>query len=173
MKKTLIAICLIFLSAFGGCGYTQKATLPGGIRTVAIETFEDKIPPDNRYAYQPGLEINLRNALIDRFIFDGNLKVVDADKADAVLRGAIVAYSQEGMRFDNLQSVKEYRLFLTVNFELVDRRTDRVLIRENGFSGRTEYLTDQTSPAVSRLNVGNSAIVDLAKNIVDRIVEDW
>lgn len=161
----------VFL-CLSGCGYTQSVTLPGHIKTIAIPTFQNKIPPQERYAYRPGLEIELTNAVRDRFIFDGNLKVVDESEADAVLKGAIISYEQEGLRFDRLEDVEEYRLFLVVSFELVDRKTEEILIQESNFSGQTEFFTSR-SPASVRRTAANNVVVDLAKSLVDRIVEEW
>ncbi len=157
---------------FSGCGYTQKAHLPNDIKTIAIPTFKNEIPPQDQFAYQPGLEIELTNAIRDRFIFDGNLKVVDESKADAILEGAVVSYQQEGLRFDRLEDVNEYRLFLVVKFKLIDRRTKKVLIQEPNFSGRAEFFVSR-DPNPTRRASANSATFDLARSLVDRIVEEW
>lgn len=164
--------CWAALFGLLGCGYTQSVTLPNNIKTIAIPTFQNKIPPNERYAYRPGLEIELTNAIRDRFIFDGNFKVVDEAEADAILKGAIISYEQEGLRFDRFESVEEYRLFLVVSFELVDRRTGEVVIKESNFSGQTEFFTSR-SPSSARRTAANSVVVDLARSLVNRIVEEW
>ena len=61
--------------------------LPGGIKTIAIPTFKNAIPAAEIYTYRPGLEIDITNAVIKRFNFDGNLKVTAKEKADAILEG--------------------------------------------------------------------------------------
>ncbi|MBI1977721.1 MAG: LptE family protein [Candidatus Omnitrophica bacterium] len=155
-----------------GCGYTQEAQIPGGVKTIAIRTFKSEIPPQEQYAYRPGLEIELTNALIDRFIFDGNLKVVDEKRAEAILEGSIISFEQEGLRFDRLESVEEYRLFLVVKFKLIDRRTNKVLIEEPNFSGRAEFFVNR-NPSNNRITSANTATFDLAKSLVNRIVEEW
>ncbi|MBI4373054.1 MAG: LptE family protein [Candidatus Omnitrophica bacterium] len=155
-----------------GCGYTQEVKLPSGIKTIAVKTFKNEIPPQEQFAYRPGLEIELTNALIDRFIFDGNLKVVDESKADAILEGAVISYEQEGLRFDRLESVEEYRLFLVVSFKLIDRVTNKVIIQEPNFSGRAEFFVSR-NPTSNRKTAANSATFDLAESLVDRIVEEW
>ncbi|OGX06537.1 MAG: hypothetical protein A3G87_03585 [Omnitrophica bacterium RIFCSPLOWO2_12_FULL_50_11] len=163
---------LLYLSLLTGCGYTQQVHLPNDIKTIAVPTFADEIPPQSRFAYRPGLEIELTNAVIDRFIFDGNLKVVDESEADAILKGAVLAYEQEGLRFDDLESVEEYRLFLVVRFELMDQKTGEALITENYFSGQSDFFTSRTPASVRRV-AANDAVTDLARNIVNRIVEAW
>lgn len=172
MMKRRVIIPVLFFCVLTGCGYTQQAHLPGDIKTIAVPTFANEIPPQSRYAYRPGLEIELTNAVIDRFIFDGNLRVVDESEADAVLKGAIIAYEQEGLRFDDLESIEEYRLFLVVRFDLVDRKTGQILMRERNFSGQADFFTSRT-PAGVRRTAANDAVTDLARSLVDRIVEAW
>lgn len=162
----------VALSFLTSCGYTQEAKIPGGIKTIAVRTFKNEIPPKEQFAYRPGLEVELTNALIDRFIFDGNLKVVDESKAEAILEGAIISFEQEGLRFDRLESVEEYRLFLVIKFKLMDRRTNKVIISEPNFSGRAEFFVNR-NPASNRRLAANSATFDLARSLVDRIVEEW
>src|SRR3989338_2667652 len=172
MKHGSWITSVALLCFLAGCGYAQQAHLPGNIKTIAVQTFKNEIPPKEQFAYRPGLEIELTNAIIDRFLFDGNLKVVDESKADAVLEGAIISYEQEGLRFDRLESVEEYRLFLVVKFKLIDQRTKKVLVEEPNFSGRAEFFVSR-SPASVRRQSADAATVDLAKSLVNRIVEEW
>ena len=167
--KAWIAVIVLVLS---GCGYTQEAHLPSGIKTIAVRTFKNDIPPKEQFAYRPGLEIELTNAIIDRFVFDGNLKVVAESKADAVLEGAIVSYEQEGVRFDRLESIEEYRLFLVTRFRLIDRKTGLVILEEPNFSGRAEFFVSRSPASIRRVSAG-SATFDLARSLVNRIVEEW
>ncbi len=163
---------LISMSLVSGCGYTQDVKLPNQIKTIAVETFKNEIPPQEQFAYRPGLEIELRNSLVERFLQDGNLRVVDESQADAILKGSIISYEQEGLRFNNLESVEEYRLFLVVKFQLIDRRTNKVIITEPNFSGRAEFFVNR-NPANNRRTSANSATFDLSRSLVDRIVEEW
>ena len=172
MNRTSWILVLAGFCVLSGCGYTQQAHLPNNIKTIAVPTFKNEIPPKDQFAYQPGLEIELTNAIRDRFISDGNLKVVDESKADAILEGSIISYQQEGLRFDRLETVEEYRLFLVVKFNLIDRRTKKILIQEPNFSGRTEFFVSR-SPNSSRKKSADSATLDLARSLVDRIVEEW
>jgi hypothetical protein len=171
LRFLLLGVCMT-VATLSGCGYTQQVKLPNDIKTIYVPTFEDKIPPGNRYAYRAGLEIELTNAVIDRFIFDGNLKVVSKEDADAILEGSILSYEQEGLRFDDLESVEEYRLFLVVAFKLIEQKTQETLIEESNFSGRAEFFTSR-SPSSVRRSAANDAVTDLARSLVNRIVEAW
>jgi len=67
-----------------GCGYTNQTVLPRNIRTVYVDTVKNKVPVHEVYAYVPGLEMDITNAIIRRLQVDGNLEVVERDEADAV-----------------------------------------------------------------------------------------
>jgi len=163
---------LAALVLISGCGYTQEIKLPNDIQTIAVLPFTNDIPPKEQFAHRPGLETELTSAVIDRFIFDGNLKVVAEENADAVLEGSIISYEQEGLRFDDFESVDEYRLFLVVRFKLTDQRTEKVIMEVPNFSGRAEFFTSR-SPSTVRRIAANDAVVDLARSLVNRIVESW
>ena len=165
-----VLVFVIALSA--GCGYTNRAILPNGIRTIAIRPFKNDVPPQEIFTYEAGIEIDVTQAVIDRILFDGNLKVKDIKKADARLEGKLTNYYQEAIRFNSLDGVQEYRLYMVCDLKLIDQRTNTLIWHEPSFSGDTEYfiegaLTKPESTAVK------AVMRDLAKNIVDRIVEDW
>ena len=155
-----------------GCGYTQKTVLPQDMKTIYVDTVKNAIPIGEVYAYQPGLEINLTNAIIRRLHKDGNLRVVERPKADAVLKTKLIRFEQEGLRFSNLESVEEYRLFVVVAMQLVNGKTGEVIWEEPNFSGNAEYFVSDVR-SLGRGEAADRAIGQLAKNVVDRIVEDW
>lgn len=162
----------IFLFLQGACGYTHKTVLPRNIKTLHVNTFQNKVPLGNVYAYEPGVEIKITNAIIRRLHQDGNLKVVKSEKADALLEGDLVALDQEGVRFSGLERIQEYRLYLVVALRLRDRKTGEMIWEEENFSGDAPYFV--LGPrAVSRGEAVDKAIERLARNVVDRIVEDW
>lgn len=165
----LIALLPIFITS---CGYTRKMSLPRDMHTIHIDTFKNKMNVNDVYAYEPGLEIKITNAVIRRLHADGNLKVVPREKADAVLEGDFMTIDQEGLRFTGLERVEEYRLFLVVALRLHDGKTGELLWEENNFSGDASYFV--LGPrSISRGEAAEKAVDRLARNIVDRIVEDW
>lgn len=161
------------LAAFSGCGYTSKTKLPRDIQSIYIETVLNKIPIEQMYSYQPGLEMDITNAVIQRLQVDGNLKVVsDKSKADAILSTDLKAYEQEGVRFNSLEGVSEFRLFIVLALTLTHRETEEVLWAEPNFSGNDEYFVTEVR-SMGQRSATTKAIDDLAKKVVDRITEDW
>lgn len=172
MRRSSLAFLIVFLSLQSACGYTRKTVLPRGIKTVHVDTFHNKIPLPRVYPYEPGLEIKITNAIIRRLHRDGNLKVVGREKADALLEGDLIGFDQEGVRFTGLERIEEYRLYMVVALRLRDQKTGEILWEEPNFSGDASYFV--VGPrAVSRGEAADRAIDRLARNAVDRIVEDW
>ncbi len=163
---------LVVAMALGGCSYTRKTVLPRNIKTIYVETVKNKLDVDEIYAYQPGLEMDITNAVIRRLQQDGTLKVAKQENADAILKTELLAFEQEGLRFDQLEEVKEYRLFIVVKLKLLDAKTGDLIWEEPNFTGDNEYyVTNVTSIGEQKAAV--DAVDRLAFNIVDRIVEDW
>lgn len=162
-------LCLLI---FSGCGYTRKSTLPEGIKTIYVSTVKNEIPIEGVTAYQPGLEMMITNAITRRLQRDGNLKVVPEEQADAVLESSLTAFEQEGLRFSTLESIEEYRVFIVLSMRLANRKTGEIFWVEPNFSGDAEYFVN-TVRSISREEAAQRAVDRLARNVVDRIVEDW
>lgn len=169
--KRFSALALLAFT-FVSCGYTQKTTLPQGIETIYVDTVKNRIPIQDVYVYVPGLEMDITNSIIRRLQIDGNLKVVERENADAVLEADLVDFEQEGLRFTSLEEVEEYRLYIVLDLKLIDGKTGEIIWEEPSFSGETEYFVDDFK-GISRQAASEQAVEDLARNVVDRIVEDW
>jgi len=150
----------------------MKVQLPSGIETIYVPNFVNNISQSSRYSYESGLEIDVTNAVIDRLIYDGNLRVVKEENADAVLIGEVIGYEQESLRYNELEGVEQYRLFITTRLTLQKRETEEIIFQESNFTGDTEFFIEGGS-AISERAAADNAIEKLAKKIVDRIVEDW
>jgi len=167
-----VSSLLVFLLILSGCGYTQKAVLPENVKTIHVDTVKNAIPIERLFGYVPGLEITITNAIIKRLNRDGNLQVVPKDQADAVLESELVSFDQEGLRFNNLESVEEYRLYLVLAMRLRNVKTGQIIWEEPNFSGDAEYFVSGVR-SIAREEAAQQAVERLARNVVDRVVEDW
>jgi outer membrane lipopolysaccharide assembly protein LptE/RlpB len=173
----LSILALIFLTS--GCGYTTRSLLPSNYRTIKIENFANDIRVAAEQSnmrmyrgYRPGMEIELTRTVINKFLVDGSVKVVKESSADIVLKGALIDFKRDALRYDSNDNVEEYRIKLIVNMELMDTKTGNTVWKENGFAGETTYttsgaLTKSESAAV------DAAVDDLARRIMERTVEAW
>ena len=179
-NRSCLRICMFMLLCSiisGGCGYTNKAMLPEDIGIVHVAIFDNKIDitkeisaKDKYEVYRPNLEVDLRDALVERFFLDGHLKVAAEYYADAVLEGEILQYRKDPLRYQN-EDVTEYRISLVCDIRLRDFDTSEILLEEN-IAGDTTYFTTG-SLQESETEALNSALQDLARQIVNRIVENW
>lgn len=166
---------LLSLVFFSGCGYTTSSTLPSNIKTIHVELFKNQISfteSNRRNIYFPLLEINVRNAVIDRFLFDGNLKIAEPQKANLILRGELKKYERTALRYTDNEDVQEYRVHITVSLELWNAQKAEVSWIEPNFVGEATYFV--TGPlANSEQTAIDNAITDLARRIVERTIEAW
>lgn len=167
----------LFLSS---CGYTTKTLLPPHIKTVYVENFKNSIDIareiSNKNPYQlytPGLENEVTRAVSDRFILDGNLKVVkDYALADSVLTGEVIEYVKEPLRYNESQDVVEFRVRVAVSVKFLDKREEKIIWEANHFSGESSQRTEGTLKK-SEETARAEAINDLARRIIEKTIEVW
>ncbi|MEI6438333.1 MAG: LPS assembly lipoprotein LptE [Candidatus Omnitrophota bacterium] len=175
MKKIFGSlVALMLLTA--GCGYTTSSLLPSHLKTIFVKPVENKIDymnQDERKLYVPGMETRVRTALIDRFLFDGNLRVGDQETSDLIIDAKLISFDREELRLAENQDVKEYRLRVTVSLKAVDHvEGDKVLWEESAFSGESTYYV--SGPLAKSESVAiEDAFKDLAQRAVARTVENW
>jgi hypothetical protein len=158
-----------------GCGYTTGSLLPAKYRKIAVLPFQNKvndIEENSNVLYVPGLETNVRTAIIDRFLFDGNLHIAEPDKADLVLSGDLIGVAQGELRQDINQNVQEYQVRIIVSLTMTDKTTGKILWREPSFAGETTYFLSGTQATTQSAAI-DAALTDLATRVVERTVENW
>ena len=172
-------IALLAVFSFAGCGYTTKAKLPEGVQALHIEPIKNAIDLSTEVSdktrfkvYRPGLEVDITHAITNRFVFDGNLRVVSADKADAVLRAKLIDYRRDPLRYTSEDDIQEYRLNVTIDAALIDARTQEVLWHETSLTGDATFFLSG-SRAISEDEATAKAVEDLARRVVERTVELW
>lgn len=175
--RFIFVICILSF-AICGCGYTTKAALSPEFKTIHIEPFKNKINFTSESGqsvvrrYSPGIEITLTNALIDRFIIDGHLKVVSRKNADLILSGELIDYRKDAVRYNANHEVEEYRVNIIVNATLQDMNNNQTLWKLENYGGDTSTFvigdTITSDDAIIR-----DASFDLVRRIVERTVEVW
>lgn len=177
IKKSIC--CILLVSLMAGCGYTTGSLLPSHLKTIHVENFVNKIDISREQSdtesyeiYRPGLETDITKAIIDEFMFDGNLSIVGEKEADLILKGELINYTQEPLRYDEFDNVEEYRVLITVNMELEDTAAGEPMWEEKGFVGEVTYdLIGAT--AKSEETARSDAVEDLAERVVERTTEGW
>jgi len=178
-KCLLIPLLLITAISFCGCGYTTGSLLPAHIKNIYVENFANSIPITaevseiNIYkTYSPRLETDITEAVINKYIFDGHLRITRKEDADIILKGELIDFRREPVKYGYDDSIEEYRLAIIVNMKMTDAKTGKLMWREDGFAGSDYYFL--TGPETKSENDAlTDALDDLARRIVERTIEVW
>jgi hypothetical protein len=169
----------------GGCGYTTRSMISTKFKTIYVVPFVNKIDitketeAASKYKiYRPMLETDVTKAVINKYLFDGNLRPTKEEIADLVLKGELVEFRKDPLRYnDDNEEVSEYRMNILVNISLWDNKENKLVWEEKNFTGDFTYFT--ISSAMQNVTKKSDeqavpdAINDLARRIVERTVEQW
>lgn len=175
----ILSVFCCLLSTVGGCGYTTRSMISDKFKTIYITPFVNKIDitydtdAASKYKiYKPGLETDITRAVVNKYLFDGNLRPIKLESADLILKGELTEFRRDPLRYTDSDEVEEYRLNLVVNLELWNTEENKLVWEEKGFTGDTTYFTSGIN-AKSEATAINDALSDLARRIVERTVEQW
>ena len=177
--KPVAAALLCMCCGLAGCGYTTRSMIAQEFRTIHVVPFVNKIDItlENNAAskykiYKPGLETDITRAVADKYLFDGNLKPSEQAVADLTLKGELVEFRRDPLRYTDNDEVEEYRINIVVNLSLFDNRKQQVVWEEKNFTGDTTYFTRGAAVKSDDVAVSD-AVKDIARRIVERTVEQW
>lgn len=176
--RRLLAV-LGILSFCAGCGYSTNRLLPTHYQTLYVEPFENGIPltaeiseRTGYFSNIPELEEKVTRGVIDRFLFDGNLRIVtDPEKADLRLTGKLLDFYRQAVRRQEDNTVEEYRLNLTASVTLRDREGKLLLQEPNLVADTTYFVTG--SLAKSETTSIDELTVDFSRRVVEWVIEYW
>lgn len=175
MKKTLIVLLCLCVVGIAGCGYTTSSALPPRLKTVYVQPFKNSLDygtTGDRNVYFPLLEVKVHSAVIDRFLFDGNLRIVESEDADLILKGELVEYRRNALRYTDDDDVEEYRVQIITKLKLIDVANDEPMWAYDRFVGEATYFLSGAQAATEDSAVEEAA-VDLARRIVETTIENW
>jgi hypothetical protein len=157
-------VCTLLLAVLvAGCGpYSFNPAGRQAYSNIAVPLFENR-------SSEYGIREALTEGVIDGFIQDGTLPVVNERRADVVLRGTVVNYVRRPYTYDAQEQVQEYRVYITISARLEDPVKRKVLWEEPQLSqwGEFEAATETEDQGKQR------AIGKLAEDIVNRTVKGW
>lgn len=175
MKRLIAALLLI-----AGCGYTTRLGVPAHLKTVYVAPFSNAIDitaihTDTHHLplYRHGMEVDLSNAVVDRYQFTGLLRPTNAPAgATARVDGKLLEFRRDALRYDASQQVEEWRLSVIAHITFTDLTTGAVMWDEPGLTGDTTYFAIGAQ-AEAEATAIDRAVTDLARRVVERSTEDW
>jgi len=181
-KSILLVTSYSLLVTIMGCGYTTRSMISNKFHTIYITPFVNKIDitkeTDAGYKYRiyrPMLETDITKRVTNKYLFDGNLRPVKTESADLILKGELVEFRRDPLRYTDNDEVEEYRINIVVNLSLWDKKENQLVWQENNFTGDYTYFTSFTTSGTPKSEdvAVNEALDDLARRIVERTVEQW
>jgi len=171
-KKAFFLLPLLF--SLSGCGYHLGEIKPTPMRrvnTIAVNTFKNQ-------TLIPRLEAQTADAVAKQFQQDGTYRIESADRADAIIEGAIVSVQRQPMRIfaSNVLQTSEFELTLTVSYRVIDRTTGAVL-QQGTAVGVTPFFSQSdrvNSDLVTNQNMNYPiAAQRMAEKLVSKVAEGW
>lgn len=172
-----LALCAAVLS--GCAGYTRKSLLSENFKNIYVAPVANAINLSGEVTdkepfrvYRPGIEVDITNAVINRFIFDGNLKVSSPEKADLTVEAKLVDYRRDALRYSDSDDIQEYRLSVRLDVAVIETRTKKTLWHESELVGDTSFFLSGAH-AISEDAAAQKAVEDAARRVVDKTIEIW
>jgi len=121
------------------------------------------------------LEQDVTNAVIERFVRDNHLRVVDERSANCVIRGKLTGYKNAVFGFSAANRAQEYRVTLTCSVVFKDLVKNREIWNEPSLVKTANYFVVDVpgQPARTELDGRKEAITKIADEILTRSVEGW
>jgi len=165
MPKNLIILLLLFSFMWVGCYSFHGGSPPEGVKTIAVPTVADASGFGNATISQ-----QCTTQLIQKFIRDNSLQVVDKTSADAVLSATIASIVNKTVAVGSDQRSTMQEVDVTIKASLENLRKHKTLW-ENTFTNSAQY--DPTGDAAQRDNAIVQAINHITDDIVLQTVSEW
>lgn len=176
MKQINLFIILIIFAAglISGCGYHFRADgkpIGNEMKSLAIPLMESR-------SSELGFENEFTEAIRSEFIRHAGVPLVSRNNADVVLLGKIFEVRFEPLTYQIRESTvggedTDYeitdsrRLRISLDTELIDRKTGKSVWKEKGMEEQARYLVTK-DPLTNRYNQ-RKALREIAARIVDRL----
>lgn len=124
MRKSNLISYIVLSLILAGCSYSfTGSSIPPDMKTIAIPVFDDV----SGYT-EAGLRENLTNLLIQKFIQDNSLQVVDRKYSDTILEGIILSVRDEPFVIAGNEQVNSRRVLIQARVKFIDQRSKKTIL---------------------------------------------
>jgi len=171
--KCTVFIFLLTHLLFTGCGIysVRPGTIPPGIKSIAVEDVLNETA-------EFGLGQELTSVLISRILSENILPLAEPRSAHSVIRTRITRISDDPHTFDETETVKEYKVSLTLQFEWIATPEERELM-SGTLSQWSIYYSDnynnQLSPGdqIVREDAIEDVLGKISQDLIEKLTSDW
>ena len=167
-RLAVLAGIFAYISGLTGCcGYRTGTSLAPNVTSIHVSSF-------NNRTGDPDVETVATSATVREFQKDGSLRMSSTDEADAIIEATVTGLTLEPLRYskDSATETTEFRLLLTANVIVKDRKTGKTISTHQDLTGKTTFVPGGDLSSAKRLAIP-AAARDLAHVIVAAVVEAW
>jgi len=163
----LFLVMMTVLTAGCGTYSASSGRVDQSIKKVAVEYLENRTS-------QPDIGVAFTELIIEAIRDDNTLKVVNTEAADSVIEGVVTQYRLRQAGISQEQQVDEYQVQIAVELTFRVKESGEMIFSKQRFTGvGTYYLNDTNEPPSSELTAQLEAAVEIARDILAMVVEDW
>ena len=168
-NKWLFVLAIYYLF-FSGCGYRLVGTgnaLPPHIKTIYIPVFENT-------SSQPEIHRQLTSFVLQSFISDGRLKIVNKDEADLIVDATLNYYNLRNVAFSSQDLVSDIIIELEIDLKVTDQVKNEILIKKK-LKQQWDYKStpDLADTETARLEALDQAYIDFGNRLVSLIIDQF
>lgn len=158
-----VVVAVSLTLAVGGCSpYSFSGGRTALVQSVTVPIFENRTT-------EFGLAETITSGIIDGFIEDNQIKVLDQSNAESILTGSIVEYKRGSYTFDETDRVTEYIVEIWVDAELKKLEGDVSVWKAERMRGFGVYKADSEDEQAGQAR----AIEKLSEDILNRTIKSW
>jgi hypothetical protein len=168
MKRFLFnALFLSSALSLSGClGYSLGGSQPAGTKRLFMAPVINKTT-------ESAIELQVTHALRNRIQFDGRIQLASATDADTLMEVTLTDYTLTAIAFDKKDktTASEYRVKLVAHATLKNAQTGELISEATNYGEKSfNFTADLTT---SKRNAARAAADDLAKYLIDDLLERW
>ena len=154
---------LTLLVVFSCSPYSfSGSSVPGHIKTIAIPLLENNTA-------EFGLTEQVTDALLDDFIKENLLQIVDQKDSDSVMRGTILKVSDVPYTFDENEEVQEFRVTISAKIIWYDN-LNQINLFEGNIKGWGVYAASTPEDRIAGLD---DAVERLVTEVLNQTLSGW
>ena len=162
MRAAGLVIIGLCLAAVSGCGvYSFSGAGKAPFETLTVSPFAN-----NTIEYEMG--DRLTDAVVDAFIRENLVKIVDPSRAEAVMDGTVVGYRRDPYTYDKEDIVSQYAVKVSVQVKVLKAESEDI-IWEKDFYAEGVYNADTETEEDGQAR----AITLLTTDIVNNTTKSW
>ena len=162
-KSLALSIGLLFLLFCSGCVYSFGGSIPSDVTKIAIPLFDDNTS-------YPGVREDLTNLVIDAFIANNTLQIVNESEADLLITGTIISIRERASIITTGEEVDQYDVYVNVKAKCENLKSGKVwwektLRRFGNMSGGGTQEDQQVAI--------EQAIIQITDDILNNTIAYW